>query len=421
MTEAAQSEFICSLDIGSSIIKVIVAEVLPDGVVNVLGHGESSSKGIEKGAVIDFNAAVRAIRDAVEKAERMSNTDINGVQISISGAHINSINKVISEELLYGEVRQEEIDKIIEKANLSSANSDEQILHVIPQEYRVDNLLSTRTPLKQLGRRLFGTMHIISCNQNWLKNIQRVVEAAGLTVHGQVFSGLASTYSILTDDEKEQGVFLIDFGSDTIDVVLYTGSALRFSRSYPFGGRDIAKFLGSKFKIPFSKADEIKKQASALHPPKRHADKKVELVGRMGYETQTITKEILSEYTAYAYTNMLRIIANDLHQFCSDLQNRGFPYSLDAGVVITGGCAETEDLAEAMQSVFVNKIRIGKPQFINGLIKEIDKPYYATAFGLLHYSFYNHIEKQVSPDLPIVNVILDKGVRFIKNFFKNQI
>lgn len=421
MTEAAQSKLICSLDIGSSNIRAVVAEVLPDGVVNVLGTGTSLSKGIVHGSVSDFNAVIQSVKDTIEKAEIMSNKDINGVQISISGEHIRSTNKIIAEDLLYEEVRQEEIDKIMEKANSLSVGNDEQILHVIPQEYRVDNLLPTRTPLNQLGRRLYGSMHIISCNQNWLKNIQKAVEAAGVTVHGQVFSGLASTYSVLTDEEKEQGVFLVDFGGGTIDVVLYTGGALRFSRSYPFAGKDVTNFLCGKFRTPFSEAEKVKLCASALNPPKHHADKKIEMAGTVGYNAQIITKEELSEYTSYAYTNMLRIVANDLRQVCADLQQRGLPYSLNAGIVFTGGSASAEDLVEAMQPIFANKIRVGKPLYIEGLTQKVNSSAHATVIGLLQYSFYNQFPERVPvADSPITN-FLSKGAKYIKHFFKNQI
>jgi cell division protein FtsA len=402
MTEAAQSQYICSLDIGSHKIVAVMAEMLPDGVVNVLGTGISSSKGIEQGQVTDFNAAVSAVKKAVDQAAATSHFDIFKVELSISGGHIRSFNQIIAEELPMEEVRQQEIDAIYEKA-LRLKKDDEPILHVVPQEYRVDNLRYTHNPLQQSGMRLYGNMHIISCNRMGLLNIQKVVKECGLEVGDVVFSGLASAYSVLSDDEKDLGVCLIDFGGGTIDVLLYTDGSLRFSRSYPYAGKAITQYLCREFGTPFSEAEHIKiKNGSALNPPKNNPDKKIEVAGIGGHASQLISKTQLAQRTSQAYTDLLGMIAKDVNQVRTDLYNRGLSYDLGAGVVLTGGGAQIEDIIDCAQPIFNCKVRVGRPLNIEGLTDYVNKPQYATVIGLLQYAFYHSSEDKTETGRPPV-------------------
>ncbi|OOR98445.1 cell division protein FtsA [Haemophilus paracuniculus] len=418
--EVAKSELICSLEIGTSKIVVVVSEVLPDGVVNVLGVGMSPAKGVEQGGITDFEAVVKSVQRAIEQAEMSSNHDIYNMVLSISGRHVRSFSRVMVDDLITGEVSEDSMQRIVEKARNIPLEENEEILHILPQEYWVDNLLPTKTPLGQVGMRLYSNVHIIVCNSTWKKNLSNVVSACKRNVVKRpVFSGLASEYSVLTEEEKERGVCLIDFGGGTMDVLVYTGGFLRDSYSYPYAGTQITNHISERFNTTFSEAENIKvKYGSAVSPPLFNADKKIEVAGLGSHIPRVITRGQLSELTSVCYNHFFHFVHQRLEQVRNDLKMRNINSELISGIVLTGGSSQIEDIVECAKSVFGPQVRVGYPQNITGLTDYVNKPQYATVLGLQQFGFHNKFFE----DKPVIeNPTLQKLFETVKNGIKGFI
>lgn len=412
MTKVAESKIIVGLDIGTHKVVAVVGEVLPDGVINVLGMGASPSKGVQGGGVVDLDATVNSIRRAIEEAESVSQCQIMSVTLALSGSHIIGLNES-GTDTLSGLVTNENIDKAIHIARSIKLPDGLEMLHIIPQEYKVDNLPATKNPLNLSGVRLSAQAHLIACHNDWLRNLKNAVERSQLRIDQIVFSGLASSYSVLTEDEKELGVCLVDIGGGTMDILVYTDGALRFSKVIPYGGNNVTDFIAQNFSTSRPDAEKIKVQfGSAISPPSHFPEKKIELPMLGGRAPGTFSKLQLSEYTAYCYQELLRFITRELQQLRNELAQKGIKPELIAGIVLTGGGSQIEDIVECAKSVFGSQVRVGYPLNITGLTDYVNKPQYATVLGLLQYSYYNNIE--ALPSGPDVSGAWRKIVDWVK-------
>ncbi|MDO4697292.1 MAG: cell division protein FtsA [Pasteurellaceae bacterium] len=425
MTKVVDSKIVVGLDIGSHKVVAVVGEVLPDGVINVLGSGVSPSKGVQGGGVVDLDAVVNAIQRSIEEAESISECKIMGVTLALSGSHIIGLNENGTVPLS-GLVTSENIDNAIHIARSVKLPDGLEMLHIIPQEYQVDKLPATKNPLNLSGMRLKAQAHLIACHNDWLRNLKNAVERSKLKIDQIVFSGLASSYSVLTEDEKELGVCLIDIGGGTMDVLVYTDGALRFSKVIPFGGSHVTDYIAQIFTTSRQEAEKIKVQfGSAVSPPSNFPEKKIELAGLGGRMPRTFTKAQLSNYTAQCYHDLLSIVANELTQLRSELYQKGIKQELIAGIVLTGGGSQIEDIVECAKSVFGSQVRLGTPLNITGLTDYVNKPQYATVLGLLQYSHYNDPENatggefsgQLGGAIDVVGRLVKKGFNWIKSSF----
>lgn len=396
MTKIAESKMVVGLDVGTHKVVAVVGEVLPDGVVNVLGSGVSPSKGVQGGGVVDLDAAISSIQRAIEEAESISEGEINGVMLALSGAHIVGLNE-LGTVPLSGTVETEDLDSAIYTARTIKLPDGLETLHIIPQEYKVDNLPATKNPLGLSGMRLQAQAHLIACHNDWLRNLKNAVERSKLKIDQVVFSGLASSYSVLTEDEKELGVCLIDIGGGTMDILVYTDGALRFSKVIPFGGNNITDYIAQIFTTSRQDAERIKVQyGSAMYPPRHFPEKKIEMPGLGGRMPRTFTKEQLSKYTNQCYSDLFILIADELVKLRAELFQKGIKQELIAGIVLTGGGSQIEDIVECAKSVFGLQVRVGSPLNITGLTDYVNKPQYATVLGLLQYNHYNDVESTIS-------------------------
>ncbi|MDP8170117.1 cell division protein FtsA [Pasteurella skyensis] len=407
MSKIAESKIIVGLEVGSSKIVAVVGEVLPDAVVNVLGTGVCPSKGIKRGSVIDLEAVTNAIRRAIEQAESIANCDIKGVTLAITGEHIRTVNELGSVAIKNGEVTHSDIDFAIHTARSVKLTEGAEMLHVIPQEYKVDHLERTKKPLGLEGVRLQAQVHLITCHQDWLRNLRKAVENNKLNIDQVVFSGIASSYSVLTEDEMELGVCLVDIGGGTMDILVYADGALRYSKVIPFAGIDVTQYVSKTFTTSPNDAENIKvKYASAIFPPSTFVDKKIEVSGLGGRQPQNITKQDFSAITSECYTDLLKLIQRELEVLQVELKQKEIKFDLTAGVVLTGGGAQAEDIVECAKSVFGITARVGYPLNITGLTDYVNKPQYATVLGLLQYSYLNSDDMNNQP-LPLNN---DSGI-----------
>lgn len=393
MTRTEEQNIIVGLDIGTHKVVAVVGEMLPDGVINVIGTGSVASKGIANGGVIDVNEAVQSVTRAIEQAESVADCEINRVTLAISGAHITAVNESGTVPIA-NEVTSKDLDSANHLASSVRLADGLDILHVIPQEYKVDHLPNTKNPVGLRGVRLKANAHLIACHQDWRSNLVNVVERCKLKVDDVVFSGLASSYSVLTEAEKELGVCLVDIGSGTMDILVYTDGALRFSKVIPFAGGAITNYIAQQFSTSVVDAEAIKVQySSAVSPPKLNPEKKIEFPGLGGRTPRIFTKSTLASVTASCYNDLLKIIYGELVNLNAELVQQGIKQDLIAGIVLTGGGAQIEDLAECARNVFQAQVRIASPLNITGLTDSVNKPQYATVLGLLQYSYFNGIDK----------------------------
>ncbi|AGH37839.1 Cell division protein ftsA [Bibersteinia trehalosi USDA-ARS-USMARC-189] len=424
MTKAEESKIVVGLDVGTHKVVAVIGEVLPDGVINVMGVGICPSKGVDKGGVIDLDAVITSISRAIEEAEYIvDGCKVVGVTLSISGEIIafNESGQVPLSTI----VRQEDVDNAIHIARSVKLPDGLDILHIIPQEYRVDRLPATKNPLNLAGNRLTAQAHLIACHNDWLLNLKNAVERSKYKIDQIVFSGLASSYSVLTEDEKELGVCLIDIGGGTMDVLVYTDGALRFSKVIPFGGNNITDYIAEVFATSRQQAENMKIQhGSAISPPAHSLDRKITVEGLGGRAPRTFTRTQLSEVTARCYRDLLGVIAQELAQLRVELYQKGIKQELIAGIVLTGGGSQIEDIVECAKSVFNSEVRVGHPLNITGLTDYVNKPQYATVLGLLQYSHYNDVDS--SPNVggheigTAINVVVNKAknlVNWIKKSF----
>ncbi|MCW9710619.1 cell division protein FtsA [Avibacterium sp. 21-586] len=395
MAKIIESKTVVGLEIGTSKVVAVVGEVLPDGVVNVLGVGSSPSKGIDRGSITDLNAVIKSIQRAVEAAESIADCQIISVTLAITGDHIQSLNESGFVPIADGEVTQEEIDSAMHTASSVKIGEGLSLLHIIPQEYAVDKQMNIKDPLGLQGVRLKAQAHLIACHQDWLNNLKKAVERCKLKVEKIVYSGVASGCSVLTEDEKDLGVCLIDFGAGTIDIVVYTNGALRFSKVIPYAGNRVTDDIAYACETSRAEAERVKvNYGSAYNPPSSHAEKRIEVAGIGGRTPRVLSKQQLSIVTAARYEELLRLVREELNQLQYELENKQMKFELIAGVVITGGGAQIEDLKQCAEKVFGTPVRVGHPLNITGLTDYVSKPQYSTVVGLLQY---NHNDEDESP------------------------
>ncbi|TCJ97871.1 cell division protein FtsA [Volucribacter psittacicida] len=391
MAKIVESKIVVGLEVGTSKVVAVVGEVLPDGVVNVLGVGSCPARGIDKGGITDLEAVVNSIQRAIESAESVADCQIMSVTLAITGEHIQSINESGLAPIVDGEVTQDDIENAMYTASSVKMDEGLAVLHVIPQEYAVDRQFNVKSPLGLQGVRLTAQAHLIACHQDWLKNLKKAVERCKLKVDEVVFSGLASSYSVLTEDEKELGVCLIDMGGGTMDIMVYTNGALRFSKVIPYAGNRVTDDVAYMVATSRAKAEEIKvNYGSAITPPTLQPEKKIEVAGVGGRPPRILTKESLSEITSARYMELFSMVKAELSKLRYELDERKMPSELIAGIVLTGGGAQIEDAAQCAADIFGSQVRIGSPLNLAGLTDYVDKPQYATVLGLLHYSHNNN-------------------------------
>lgn len=420
MTKIAESKIVVGLEIGTHKVVAVVGEVLPDGVINVMASGVSASKGVHGGGVVDLDAAVASIQRAIEEAESISDCKIMGVTLALSGAHIVGLNESGTVPLS-GAVQTEDLDNAIHIARSVKLPDGLEMLHIIPQEYKVDRLPATKNPLGLSGVRLQAQAHLITCHNDWLRNLKNAVERSKLKIDQIVFSGLASSYSVLTEDEKELGVCLIDIGGGTMDMMVYTDGALRFSKVIPFGGNNVTDYIAHVFTTSRNDAENIKVQyGSALSPPSHFPEKKIEVAGLGGRPPRTFTKGQLSNVTAQCYNDLFGVINHELSQLRNDLYQKGIKQELIAGIVLTGGGSQIEDVVECAKSVFGSQVRVGYPLNITGLTDYVNKPQYATVLGLLQYSHYNSDEQSGDDKVSGFFDVVGKGVKKMYHWAKSS-
>jgi cell division protein FtsA len=373
---------VVGLDIGTSKVVVIVSEVKPDNSLEVIGMGMQPSAGMKKGMVVNIEAAVGAIQGAVQEAELMADCKIHDVYTGIAGSHIRSLNSRGMVKIKDKEVTQADIDRVIETASSISLPSDQQILHILEQEFSIDGQEGIKKPLGMSGMRLDVEVHIVNGAVAAVQNIMKCIHRCGLEVNELILQPLASSKSVLEEDEKELGVCIVDIGGGTTDIAVFTGGAIRHTAVIPIAGDQITNDIAMALRTPTQDADDIKiKHGCALRQLVTSGTIEVPGVGERG--PRTLSRQTLAEVIEPRVEELYSLVQQELRR-------SGFEDLLSSGIVITGGSSAMQGMVELGEEIFHLPVRLGIPKYVGGLSDVVKTPRLSTGVGLLLYGLENH-------------------------------
>lgn len=368
---------IVGLDIGTSKIITIVAEVNADGALVVVGVGTHESSGMKKGMVVDIDATVAAIQRSLGDAELMADCKIREVFTGIAGGHIKSSNANGMVKIKEKEVTQADIVRVVDTASSISLPGDQQILHILEQEFSIDGQGGIKRPLGMSGMRLEVEVHIVSGAVAAVQNIIKCVHRCGLEVAQIILQPLASSKAVLSDDERDLGVCLVDIGGGTTDVAVFTGGAIRHTAVIPIAGDQITNDIAMALRTPTKDAEDIKiKYGCALR--QLADDDPVEVPGVGERSTRMLSRQTLAEVIEPRIEELYSLVQ-------AELRRSGFEDLLSSGIVITGGSSAMQGMVELGEEIFHMPVRLGLPQYAGGLVDVVRSPRYSTGMGLLMY------------------------------------
>ncbi len=378
MATDATPRRIVGLDIGTSKVAAIVGEVDQNGEIEVIGIGSHRSHGLRKGVVVNIESTVQAIQRATEEAELMSGAQIDSVYAGIAGSHIRGINSHGIVAIRDDEVHAQDVDRVIDAARAVAIPADQRILHVLPQEYLIDNQEGVKEPLGMSGVRLEAKVHLVTCAVNAAQNVTKCIQRCGLIVNDLILEQLASSYSVLTDDERDLGVCLVDIGGGTTDIAVFTGGGIRHTAAIPIAGDQATKDIAMTLPTPTRHAEEIKiKYACALNKLV-HADETINVQGVGDRPPRTLPRQVVAEVVEARYEELFALVK-------AELRRGGYEDVIASGIVLTGGSAQLEGVVELAERVFEMPVNIGTPRSVRGLQDIVSNPIYATGVGLLLY------------------------------------
>ncbi|MDO9206391.1 cell division protein FtsA [Methylotenera sp.] len=367
---------IVGLDIGTSKIVAIVAELQPEGTVKVIGLGQHISRGLKKGVVINIESTMQSIQRALEEAELMADCKINNVYTGIAGSHIKSLNSHGMVKIKDAEVSQMDVDRVIETARAIALPADQQILHILTQEFIIDGQEDVREPLGMSGMKLEVKVHIVTGAVAAAQNIVKCIKRCGIEVSDLILQPLASSLAVLTEDEKELGVCLVDIGGGTTDIAVFKQGAIRHTAVVPIAGDQMTNDVAVAFRTPTQSAEDIKiKHGCAL---RQLADPReiVEVPGVDGREPRQLSVQTLAEVLEPRVVELYELVLNELRR-------SGMEEMIASGIVITGGSAMMRGMVELGEEIFHMPVRMGLPRYVGGLSEVVSNPRYATGVGLV--------------------------------------
>lgn len=383
---------IVGLDIGTSYVKAIVGSINEDNEIDFLGVGRSKSLGMKRGVVIDINSTVQSIGKSIEEAELVSGYKIHSAHVSISGKHIQSFNATgraaISDNK---EVSSQDLKSVEESAKAITLSNDQEILHVLAKDYEIDGQDGIKVPLGMSGIALDGRYHLVTGAKNARDNIEKCIKKCSIEPEGVVLEQLASSMSVLTEDEKDLGVCLVDIGGGTTDIAIFSNGAIEFTSSVPLGGDQVTNDLAQALKTSTYNAEELKITHGCI-ANELSSDDIIEVPGVGDRAPRSIQRYTLVEVMSLRYQEVFNFINEKISQ-------SGFEEKIPAGVVLTGGSSKAEGIEDLAEEIFHKQVRIGIPQYLFGGSEDIVKnPEYATSVGLLLYA-----QKQLNPQIDPVN------------------
>jgi cell division protein FtsA len=386
--------YIVGIDIGTKSVTCIIGEITEDRKIEIIGIGTAESRGLRKGVVVNLEATVDGIKKAQEEAELMAGVEIDSGFIGISGAHIKSFNSrgVIAVSGKNREISREDVKRVIDQSKAVSIPPDREIIHIIPQEFVVDEQDGIKDPLGMSGIKLEVNVHIVTGAVTSVQNLKTCIARAGIEIEQIVLSQIATSHSILTHDEMELGVGMIDIGGGTTEVAIFERGSLWYTSVIPIGGDNFTNDIAVGLRTPIPDAEKIKKKFGCAAPPLIEDQETIEVpsVGR-GKKARVLSRQLLADIIQPRAEEIFRLVDNDIKRM-------GYEKSLNSGVVFTGGTALLDGLEEVAESVFDLPVRRGDPAGIGGLVDRVSTPDYATSVGLILYGFSQWKNKGISKD-----------------------
>lgn len=400
-------EIIVGLDIGTTKICAVVGEVSGDGI-NIIGIGTHPSNGLRKGVVVDIQATVESIKKAVEEAELMAGCEISSVYAGIAGGHITGFNSHGIIAVKGPEITQNDVDRVIDAARAVAIPMDREVIHVLPMEYIVDDETGIQNPVGMAGVRLETRIHIVTGAVTSAHNIVKCANRAGLDVCDIVLESLASGESVLTDEEKELGVALLDLGGGTTDLAVFNKKNIKHTFVLALGGNNLTNDISIGLRAPIGEAEKIKTKYGTCIPDNISDQDSIEVPGMGGRKPRKLPKQILGEILEPRVEEIFSLIKRELIR--SGMEN-----SIISGIVVTGGTALLDGVTEIAETVFNLPTRLGKPHGIKGLVDVVNNPMYATGVGLVLFGARNRSEKKFRiRDSNIFNKIIGRMKRWFK-------
>lgn len=378
MSGSEHNSVIVALDIGTNKVTAIVGEVSEDGDLEIVGVGSHPSRGLKKGVVVNIESTVESIQRAVEEAELMAGCSIDSVFAGIAGSHIRSLNSHGIVAIRDGEVYQQDVDRVIDAAQAVAIPADQKVLHILPQEFVIDSQEGIREPRGMSGVRLEAKVHLVTCAVNAAQNIEKCIERCGLGVSNIILEQLASSYSVLSDDERDLGVCIVDIGGGTTDIAVFTGGSIRHTAVIPIAGDQVTGDIAMALRTPTHHAEDIKiKYACALKQLARVEDV-IQVPGVGDKPARQLSRQALAEVVEPRYEELFTLVQQELRR-------SGFEELLAAGIVLTGGASKMEGVVELAEEIFHMPVSIGVPRNVAGVKDIITNPIYATGVGLLMF------------------------------------
>jgi cell division protein FtsA len=376
MSKKAEKNLIVGLDIGTSKIVAIVGEINDENGIEIIGIGSHPSRGLKKGVVVNIESTVQSIQRAVEEAELMAGCQIHSVYTGIAGSHISSLNSHGIVAIRDKEVSPGDVDRVIDAARAVAIPADQRVLHVLPQEFIIDNQEGIKEPVGMSGVRLEAKVHLISGAMSAAQNILKCVRRCGLEVDDIILEQLASSHSVLTEDEMELGVCLVDIGGGTTDIAVFTDGAIRHTAVIPIAGDQVTNDIAVALRTPTQYAEEIKVKYACALTQLAGAEETIEVPSVGDRAPRRLTRQTLAEVVEPRYEELISLIQ-------AELRRSGFEDIIAAGIVMTGGSSKMEGVIELAEEIFHMPVRLGVPHSVSGLVDVVRNPIHATGVGLL--------------------------------------
>ncbi|MCB1871175.1 MAG: cell division protein FtsA [Chromatiaceae bacterium] len=382
MTKKAEKNLIVGLDIGTSKVVAIVGDVKSDGEIEVIGIGSHPSRGLKKGVVVNIESTVQSIQRAVEEAELMAACEIHSVHAGIAGSHIRSLNSHGIVAIKDREVTHGDVERVIDAARAVAIPADQKILHILPQEFIIDEQEGIKEPVGMSGVRLEARVHMVTGAVSAAQNIVKCVRRCGLDVDDLILEQLSSSYAVLSEDEKELGVCLVDIGGGTTDIAVFTEGSIRHTAVIPIAGDQVTNDIAVAMRTPTQYAEDIKIKYACALTQLAASDETIEVPSIGDRPARRLSRQTLAEVVEPRYEELLTLIQ-------AELRRSGFEDLIAGGVVLTGGSSKMEGLIELAEEIFHMPVRLGVPRYVTGLVDVVSNPIYATGVGLLLFGQHN--------------------------------
>jgi len=382
MAKKSNNNLIVGLDIGTSKVLVIVGEISQDGELEVIGVGHHPARGLRKGVVSNIESTVQSIQRAVEEAELMAGCQIYSVFAGIAGAHINSFNSHGVVAIKDNEVTQNDIERVIDAARAMAIPNDQRILHVMPQDFVIDGQDGIHEPIGMCGVRMEAKVHMITGAVSAAQNIVKCIRRCGLEVDDIILEQIASSESVLTEDEMELGVCMIDIGGGTTDIAIFTEGAIRHTAVIPIAGDQVTNDIAVAFHTPTQAAEELKKKYGCTLAKLVDQGQTIETPSMGGRPPRTLSRQNLAEIIEPRVEELLLLIQ-------AEVRRSGFEELIGSGIVLTGGSSRIEGMMELAEEIFHLPVRLGMPNYRGSLSEVVRNPIYATGIGLVRFGHGN--------------------------------